>query len=241
MRQKTYSNHWILLTGILFMFTRAEAVEKQRIVFLGDSLTAGYSLDSDLSFPSLIQQRIDREGLPFTVVNSGISGDTTAGGLRRLNWLMKQPVSIMFIALGANDGLRGFAPAVTRSNLTAIITTVKTNSPDTLIILAGMKLPFNMGTEYVKSFESTFREVAAEYDIPFLPFLLEGVAGQPEMNLQDGIHPNAAGHEKIAKLVWPYLEPVIRFRVKTLSEQSTARQQNFNEMIRADTPVPTIR
>jgi len=224
MRQKTYTIRWILLAGIWLTLSRAEAADKPRIVFLGDSLTSGYSLDADLSFPSLIQKRIDREGLPLTVVNSGISGDTTAGGLRRLNWLMKQPVSIMFVALGANDGLRGFNPEITRSNLNAIITTVQKKSPDTDIMLAGMKLPFNMGANYIESFESVFRDVAAEHKLVFIPFLLEGVAGRPEFNLPDGIHPNAAGHELIARQVWPYLETVIRGRDKTYSEQSAVDQ-----------------
>jgi len=241
MRQKTYINCWLLLVGTFLNYFRVEAAEGQRIVFLGDSLTSGYTLDADQAFPALIQQRITRENLPFTVVNSGISGDTSAGGLRRLNWLMKQPVSILFIALGANDGLRGFSPEVTRSNLVAIITTVQSNSPDTEIILAGMRLPLNMGAEYIESFESVFQELAEEYHLLFLPFLLEGVAGQPELNLQDGIHPNATGHERIAQQVWQLMEPALRDRVKTRSEQSPQSQQNFNEMIRAETLSPTIR
>lgn len=210
------------MLAVAFLFTAhgVLSAENPRIVFLGDSLTAGYSLAADESFPSLIQKRLDREGLAFTVVNSGISGDTTAGGLRRLNWLMRQPVHILFIALGANDGLRGFDPSVTRSNLASIISTAQSRSPETVIMMAGMRLPFNMGPDYISAFESIYPSLAEEYDIPLLPFLLEGVAGHPELNLEDGMHPNAVGYERIAARVWNFLEPEIRRIAKSPTQQS---------------------
>jgi len=209
MRQKALSLFWITIMMTLFNH-QADAQETMRIVFLGDSLTAGYALNADQAYPALIQERIDEAGLPFRVLNSGISGDTTAGGLSRIDWLLRQPMDLLVIALGANDGLRAFDPDITKSNLTAIIESVRENRPSCRIKLIGMKLPRNMGDDYVRSFERIYREIAGAYEIDLLPFLLEGVAGHPELNLPDGIHPTAEGQKVIAENVWNFLEPSLR-------------------------------
>lgn len=209
MRQKTICSAWI--TAALLTFSAAaESTNRFRVVFLGDSLTSGYTLDADLAYPALIQNRIDAAGLPFTVLNSGVSADTTAGGLSRLNWLLRQRVDVLVVALGANDGLRAFDPAVPRRNLTAIIETTRERQPHCAILLAGMKLPRNMGDDYVAAFETIFPDLAAAYDLPLLPFLLEGVAGNPDLNMPDGIHPTAEGQRIIADQMWTFLEPTLR-------------------------------
>ena len=181
----------------------------RRIVFLGDSLTAGYSLPLDQSYPSLIQERLDGEKLPFKVVNSGISGDTTAGGLRRLDWILRQPVDILVIALGANDGLRGLPLDSIESNLLQMIEKTRSTSPATTILLAGIRMPLNMGEDYTSAFEAIFPKVAASQHVPLLPFLLDGVAGVPELNLPDGIHPTAEGYRLIAENMWKFLKPFL--------------------------------
>jgi acyl-CoA thioesterase-1 len=186
-----------------------------RIVFLGDSLTAGYGLDADQAYPAVIAGKLRAAGHAFDVVNSGVSGDTTAGGLRRLNWLMRQPIAVLVIALGANDGLRGFAPSVTEANLDAMINRVRTESPDTRILLAGMKLPYNMGPDYVDAFAAIYPRVASRHNLPLIPFLLEGVAAEPELNLPDGIHPNSRGQQILARTIWTYLEPILHTMPET--------------------------
>jgi acyl-CoA thioesterase-1 len=180
-----------------------------KILFLGDSLTAGYGLDVSASYPSIIQGYISQKGFDYEVVNAGVSGDTTAGGLRRLEWLLREDVSVLVIALGANDGLRGFDPSVSRSNLEKIIDAARAHSGDIRILFAGMYAPPNMGEEYGKNYERMFREVAEKKEVQFLPFLLEGVAGEPLFNLSDGIHPNEEGYQKVADHVWKHLEPLL--------------------------------
>ncbi|MFN0066175.1 MAG: arylesterase [Limisphaerales bacterium] len=181
-----------------------------RLLVLGDSLAAGFGVDPDTAYPARLEQMARAAGLPVTVVNGGVSGDTTAGGLRRLNWLLRQPPDLLLIALGGNDGLRGLPPAATRSNLLAIVDAARARVPGLPVVLAGMQMPPNMGDEYTRAFREVFPAVAKERDTAFVPHLLEGVGGRPDLNLPDGIHPTPAGHAVIASNVWPVLEPVLR-------------------------------
>ena len=179
------------------------------ILFFGDSLTAGMGLDPSLAFPALIQQRLDSLGYDYEVVNAGLSGETTASGSNRLEWVLRQPVDIFVLELGANDGLRGIPLAETRNNLQAMIRTVQSKYPGAEIVLAGMQLPPNMGPEYTAEFRKIFPELAEEHRLSLVPFLLEGVGGIPELNQADGIHPTAEGHEIVAETVWRVLAPLI--------------------------------
>lgn len=179
------------------------------ILFFGNSLTAGYGLEESESFPALIQKRIDSLGLDYKVVNAGVSGETSAGGHARIEWTLNQPVDIFVLELGANDALRGFDLASTVENLQNIISIVQGKDPDIKIILAGMKAPPNMGSEYAKTFEIIYRQLSEDNDIPLIPFLLEGVAGIPELNLEDGMHPNPVGQKIVANNVWKVLEPLL--------------------------------
>lgn len=180
------------------------------IVFFGDSLTAGYQLDPEEAFPALIQEIIDSLQLGYTVVNAGLSGETTTSGRNRISWILNQKADVFVLELGANDGLRGIPLAETRENLQAMIDTVKSKNPETSIILAGMQIPPNLGQEYTTEFKQIFTDLAIENNISLIPFLLEGVAGIPELNLDDGIHPTPEGHKIVADNVWQVLEPVIR-------------------------------
>ena len=182
---------------------------KATILFFGDSLTAGYGLELEEAFPALIQQRLDSLELPYATINSGISGETSAGGLNRIDWVLRQNVSVFVLELGANDGLRGIPLDETKANLQKIITTVKTKNPETKIVLAGMQIPPNMGPEYTSTFRTIFPQLAKENSIPLIPFLLENVAGIPELNLEDGIHPTAEGHQLVMENVWKVLREVL--------------------------------
>lgn len=188
----------------------ADPAAPVRLLVLGDSLAAGFGVDPDTAYPAVLQQRARAAGLPIEVVNGGVSGDTTAGGLRRLNWLLRQPPDVLLIALGGNDGLRGLPPAATRSNLLAIVDAARARVPSLPVVLAGMQMPPNMGDDYTRAFREVFPAVAKERDAALVPHLLEGVGGRPDLNLPDGIHPTPAGHAVIASNVWPVLEPVLR-------------------------------
>lgn len=179
------------------------------VVFLGTSLTAGYGLDEDQAYPALIQQRIDSLGLPFRVVNAGVSGETSAGGLRRIDWLLSQPVAVLVLELGANDGLRGQDVEAMRANLQAIIERTREAHPDAAIVVAGMESPPNMGRAYTGAFRAVFPEIARANDATLIPFLLEDVAAVPELNQTDGIHPTAEGQRIVAETVWRHLAPVL--------------------------------
>ncbi|MDT0294291.1 arylesterase [Mesonia ostreae] len=180
------------------------------ILFFGDSITAGYGLDdTNEAFPGLIQAKIDSLGLDYEVINSGLSGETTAGGKSRIEWVLKQDIDIFVLELGANDGLRGVALSETKTNLQAIIDAVKAKSPGTEIILAGMQMPPNMGQEYTSNFKAIFHDLAEENQLAFIPFILEGVGGVKELNQNDGIHPTAKGHKIVAHNVWEVLSTVI--------------------------------
>lgn len=198
-----------LLTSSSLGFAANEVGTRQyNIVFLGDSLTAGYGLSASRAFPAKIQKRLDDKGMPWKVINAGVSGDTTAGGVRRLSWVYKNKVDVLFVCLGANDGFRGFSPRETEKNLKAIVERGKKEG--SRVLLAGMLLPRNFGAAQVKSFESVFPRVAKDSSIPLMPFLLDGVAAKKELNLPDGIHPNDKGTEIVAEKVWSFVEPVLQ-------------------------------
>lgn len=178
-----------------------------RVVFLGDSLTAGYGLAADLAFPAILASRLSGRGHEVRIVNAGVSGDTTAGGLRRLDWLLRQDPEILVVGLGANDGLRGLPVEETEGNLVAIVE--KAREAGVAVLLLGMRIPPSYGQDYASAFAEVYPRVAERTDAPLVPFLLEGVAGRPERNLPDGIHPDAQGHVRIAETVLPYLEPLV--------------------------------
>ncbi|MBK5193042.1 MAG: arylesterase [Flavobacteriaceae bacterium] len=184
------------------------------ILFFGTSLTAGMGLDPNDAYPAVIQEKLDSLDLPYQVVNAGLSGETTASGRNRIGWVLNQEVDIFVLELGANDGLRGIPLDETRKNLQAIIDTVGSKNPETKIILAGMQIPPNMGQEYTSEFRNIFPELAKKNNIRLIPFLLEDVAGNPELNQQDGIHPTAEGQKILAENVWEVLEPVVRGKRK---------------------------
>lgn len=181
------------------------------LVFFGDSLTAGYGLDDPTSesYPALVQQRIDESRRPWRVVNAGLSGETSSGGLRRIDWVLRQPVDVFVLALGANDGLRGLEPAVTAANLQAIVDRVRTKYPSARIVIAGMQMPPTMGDAYAREYAAVFPSLAAKNHLILIPFLLDGVATKPELNQPDGLHPNAAGAAKVAETVWQALLPLL--------------------------------
>jgi acyl-CoA thioesterase I len=180
------------------------------ILFLGDSITVGYGLDLSQAYPALIQEKIDAKHWPFKVVNAGQSGDTSAGALNRLDWLLKNRVAVLVLELGGNDGLRGLPAESTRKNLQLIIDRTKAKYPAAKIVIAGMKVPPNMGREYGDKFEAIYPVLANKNKLPLIPFLLEGVGGIRELNLPDGIHPTARGQTIVAATVWKKLEPVLR-------------------------------
>lgn len=198
----------ILLNGVAHA---GEAPAGRTLVFFGDSLTAGFGLADPAAeaYPALIQARIRDAGLPWRVVNAGLSGETTAGGLRRIDWTLRTPPDLFVLALGANDGLRGISPALMRSNLEEIIGRVRRRQPAARIVLAGMQMPPELGPEHAAAFARVFPEVAEKTGATLVPFLLDGVGGVAELNQGDRIHPNPAGHAVIAETVWKILQPLL--------------------------------
>ena len=190
-----------------------ESVSEQRgkkvIIFFGNSLTAGYQLDPEEAFPARIQVILDSLQLGYTVINAGLSGETTASGRNRINWILNQKADVFILELGANDGLRGIPLTETRENLQAMIDTVRSKNANTEIILAGMQIPPNLGQDYTLEFRQIYKDLAVQNEIALIPFLLEGVAGIPELNLEDGIHPTPEGHQIVAENVWQVLEPIV--------------------------------
>jgi len=176
------------------------------ILFYGNSLTAGYQLEEKESFPSLIQNKIDSAGLEYTVINGGLSGETTAGGLNRIDWILKQDIDIFVLELGPNDMLRGLNLEATEENLRGILNKVRSKFPDIKLVIAGMLAPPNMGEDYANSFKAIYPKLANEFDAGLIPFLLDGVAGDVDLNLQDRMHPNALGYRIVADNVWEVLE-----------------------------------
>jgi len=195
----------ILLT---VLFAPNVLAEERVIVALGDSLTAGFGVAADEAWPALVQARLRREGYPYRVVNAGVSGDTTAGGLRRVEWVLRAQPEIAIVALGVNDGLRGQSVAAMRANLAAIVERLRASGAQ--VLLAGMQLPPNYGVDFAGEFARTYPDLAKRAGVPLMPFLLDGVAADPRLNQADGIHPTAQGHRVIADRVWPFLVPLLQ-------------------------------
>ena len=186
-----------------------DATPKKTILFFGNSLTAGYGIDPEESFAGRTQSRLDSLKKEYRVINGGLSGETTAGGLSRLDWFLEEEPYLFVLELGGNDGLRGIALTETKKNLLAIVDKVRAKYPNTKIILAGMQIPPNMGQEYTEEFKAIYPAVAKEKNIELIPFLLEGVAGDPDLNLPDGIHPTAEGHRLVMETLWPYISKAL--------------------------------
>lgn len=187
----------------------ATNTKKKTIVFYGNSLTAGYGVSPSEAFPSIIQKKIDSLNLPYNVINAGVSGETSSGGKTRIDWILREPVDIFVLELGANDGLRGTPLSETKKNLQDIIDKVKAKYPETKLVFAGMEIPPNMGQAYTTEFRNIYTELAAKNKMILIPFLLEGVGGEPELNQADGIHPTAEGHLIVAENVWKQLEKLL--------------------------------
>lgn len=186
----------------------ARAATRPRIVVLGDSLSAGYGIDKAQAVPAQIQKKVDAEGYHYEVINAGVSGDTSDGGVTRLDWSLKGDVAVLVVELGGNDGLRGIPPARTRQNLEKIIDTARQRHIE--VLLTGMEAPPNYGEAYTKEFRQVFRDVAREKKVAFMPFYLEGVAGIPRLNIADGIHPTPEGARIVATNLWRYLKPLLK-------------------------------
>lgn len=198
-------------TEISTLKSDSVTIVKKYIVFFGNSLTAGFGLDPSEAFPALIQNRLDSLGLLYTVVNAGLSGETTASGVNRVDWVIsQQPVDVFVLELGGNDGLRGIPVEETRKNLAAIIEKVRGKHPKAEIIIAGMLVPPNMGPKYSKDFQAVFPAVAKEANVKLIPFILENVGGEKELNLEDGIHPTPEGHKLVMENIWPILKDIVQ-------------------------------
>lgn len=203
------------LLPLLFFATAAAQSESiptpaKTVVFLGDSLSAGLGVKSNEAFPALVEEKIRAANLPYEVVNAGLSGDTTAGGLSRIDWLLQRPIDMLVLELGGNDGLRGLPISNLKANLQAIINKVKARNPAVQIVIAGIQMPPNVGADYAGKFRKAFAEVAEANHAAMIPFLLEGVGGVRDLNQEDQIHPNARGHKVVADVVWKILEPLLR-------------------------------
>ena len=183
--------------------------KRKRIVFFGNSLTAGYGVEPAEAFPALIQEKIDSLSLPYLVVNAGLSGETSAGGNSRIDWILRERVDVFFLELGGNDGLRGIPVEETIRNLPSILDKVNSKYPSAKIVLAGMQIPPSMGQQYTAAFRNVFPGLARSNHLTLIPFLLEKVGGEPELNQSDGIHPNARGHRLVAQTVWKALKPLL--------------------------------
>ncbi len=209
---------WLLLTGLLGELPLAWAAgppsvdDRPRIVAFGDSLTAGLGVAADETYPAELQRRLDTLGLRYRVINAGVSGETTAGGLRRVPWILRSKPEIVILELGANDGLRGLRVEETKANLEAIIQQLQLSG--TQVILAGMKLPPNYGNDYLSAFERLYPDLATRYRLPLIPFFLEGVAASTTLNQADGIHPTAQGYRAIVETMLGRLQPVLKGREK---------------------------
>ena len=189
---------------------KEEVVTQDKIIlFFGNSITAGYQLAIEQAFPAVIQSRLDSLGYQYRIVNAGLSGETTAGGKSRIDWVLRTVPDIFVLELGANDGLRGLPLAETPKNLQSIIDAVKKINPEVKVVIAGMLVPPNLGQDYTRGFAEIFPSVAKANDATLIPFILEKVAGIPELNLDDGIHPTPEGHRLVAETVWQYLEPLL--------------------------------
>jgi acyl-CoA thioesterase-1 len=198
----------VLAACAAFLSLAGAARAERVIVALGDSLTAGLGVAPDEAYPARLEERLRREGYAYRVINAGVSGDTSAGGLRRVDWVLRSQPEIVIVALGANDGLRGQSPQAMRANLEAIVERLQ--RAGARVLLAGMRMPPNYGAEYTTQFEAVFPSVARSTKVALVPFLLDGVAADPRLNQPDGIHPTAAGYQLISDRLWPYLRPLLR-------------------------------
>lgn len=197
----------LFIISLLFASSvQAQDSNTKTILFFGDSITAGLGVDKSQAFPALIQDRIDSLGLNFEVINGGLSGETSAGGLRRIDWILQRDIDIMVLELGGNDGLRGIDLNSTKENLQKIIDKVQTNNPDAKIILAGMQVPPNLGQDYTKQFETIYPELAEENNLPLIPMVMDKIGGDEELMQSDGLHPTPRGHKVIANTIWDTLE-----------------------------------
>jgi acyl-CoA thioesterase-1 len=211
--------------------TKGSGKDEAVALFFGNSLTAGKGVEQEEAFPALVEERIDSAGWPIDVVNAGVSGETSSGGESRIDWVLEQQeVDLFVLELGANDGLRGIDPSETKKNLRSIVQKVREEYPDARIVLAGMKVPPNMGREYGERFERIFPELAEEEDIELIPFLLKGVAGKKELNQPDGIHPTAEGHRIVAETVWK----VIRDDLKEIAEREGTKVSDRSDDLELD-------
>jgi acyl-CoA thioesterase-1 len=194
------------LTGV----SEDRSLEDPKVILcFGNSITAGHGLNPELAYPSLLEQILRKKGYNYRVINAGLSGETSAGGLTRIDWILRNKVDIFILELGANDGLRGLPLMQTRSNLSSIIKKVLKKYPETQIVIAGMMVPPNMGHDYSAEFIQLYSQLASEYDALLIPFLLDGVGGIPELNLSDGIHPNAEGHKIVAENVFEVIKGIL--------------------------------
>ena len=189
--------------------TSAGAASRRTVLFLGTSLTAGLGLDPDSAYPQQIQQKIDAGKLPYQTVNAGVSGETSAGLLRRLEWVLREPAAVIVVETGANDGLRGQPVEGTRATIGEILQRIRQARPDARVVLAQMEAPTNMGAEYTRAFHAMFPALAKEYGVTLMPFLLDGVAGRPQFNQGDGVHPNLDGERRVTENVWKTLRPLL--------------------------------
>ena len=206
---KRKSQTWRTVALGLGLVAGLFAADPRTIVFFGDSLTAGYGVDPAEAFPALIQKKLDEAGRPWRVVNAGLSGETTAGGLRRLGWILRQPADIFVLELGGNDGLRGIPLETSRANLEAMIERIRAAYPRVTVVLAGMQIPTNLGPEYTRQFAAMYPDLAKQNHTALISFLLEGVGGVASLNQADGIHPTAEGHRIVAETVWRILQPLL--------------------------------
>ncbi|MCH2451045.1 MAG: arylesterase [Gracilimonas sp.] len=188
---------------------QAQDSDTKTILFFGDSITAGLGVDKSQAFPALIQDRIDSLGLNYEVINGGLSGETSAGGLRRIDWTLQRDIDIMVLELGGNDGLRGIDLNSTKENLQQIIDKVKARNPDAQIILAGMQVPPNLGQDYTRKFETIYPELAQENNLSLIPMIMDKIGGDEELMQSDGLHPTPKGHKVIADTVWEALNPIL--------------------------------
>ena len=201
---------FFLLCALLQAELTAQNNNDRTILFMGNSLTAGFGLDPSEAFPALVEQKIKNAGMNFKVIAAGLSGETTTSGLRRIDWLFKQKVDVLVLELGGNDGLRGITLNLTKQNLQDMIDKARSFNPKIRIVLAGMEVPPNMGDVYTAEFRKMYPELSKKNNVTLIPFLLEGVGDRPELNQRDGIHPTAEGHVIVAETVWKFLKPVLQ-------------------------------
>lgn len=201
--------HSIIMLFSLLMSMNLYSQQKKTILFFGDSISAGYGIQPQQAFPAVIQDKIDSLGLKYEVINGGLSGETSAGGLRRISWVLQRDIDIMILELGGNDGLRGIDLSSTKENLQQIIDRAKAKNPEIEIIIAGMQVPPNLGTDYTKEFQDLYPELAEKNNLTLIPLILDKVGGRDEFMQPDQIHPNEKGHKIIAEMVWGYLYKIL--------------------------------